>query len=293
MTTVLLTGASGALGRAVLQRLQGRPGYRVVAAGRQQQPAGQQESVVLDLRNAAQTAEVLAQVAPDWIVHLAASFSADFDEAYAINVEATRQLLEAVAASARPVRLLLCGSAAEYGIIEPDENPVREDHVLRPVSVYGMTKAWQTQLAGVYAARGVDVRVARVFNLDGPGLSERLFIGRLQAQIDAVLAGRQGTIELGPLGATRDYLTTDEAAEQLLAIAAHAPAASVHHVASGVGVTMRELMMRHLEASGLDVAIVREAAELSNRSGYDVPVIYADVSKTQDLIKQWRSGEKH
>ena len=292
MTTVLLTGASGALGRAVLQRLQGRPGYRVVAAGRQPQP-GLPGSVVLDLRNALQTAEVLGQVAPDWIIHLAASFSADFDEAYAINVEATRQLLEAVAASARPVRVLLCGSAAEYGIIEAIENPVREDHVLRPVSVYGMTKAWQTQLAGVYAARGVDVRVARVFNLDGPGLSERLFIGRLQAQIDAVLAGRQSAIELGPLGATRDYISTDAAAEQLLAIAAYAQPASVHHVASGVGVTMRELMTRRLQASGLDVAIVREAAELSNRSGYDVPVIYADVSKTQDLIKQWRSGEKH
>jgi nucleoside-diphosphate-sugar epimerase len=176
--------------------------------------------------------------------------------------------------------------------VHPDENPVREDRVLRPVSVYGMTKAWQTQLAGLYAARGVDVAVARVFNLEGPGMSERLFVGRLQKQIQEVLAGSRQVIELGPLDATRDYLSTAEAAEQLLAIAAYAPAGSIHHVASGVPVTMRALMERMLAASGLDAGIVRENRELSNRSGYDVPAIYADVGATMALLKQWRNSDE-
>jgi GDP-4-dehydro-6-deoxy-D-mannose reductase len=56
------------------------------------------------------------------------------------------------------------GSAAEYGIVEPSRTPSRS-HVLRPVSPYGVTKAYQTLIAGFYAHQhGVDVVVARLFN---------------------------------------------------------------------------------------------------------------------------------
>jgi GDP-4-dehydro-6-deoxy-D-mannose reductase len=59
----------------------------------------------------------------------------------------------------------------------------------------------------------------------------------------------------------------------------------VHHVASGVPIRMRELLRRHLAAHGLDVSIVREASELSNRVGYDVPAIYANVASTMQLVE--------
>jgi nucleoside-diphosphate-sugar epimerase len=289
MKTVLVTGATGALGRAVIARLQKEDGCRVLAASRQPADAA---GLQLDVRDREQLTAVIGHTRPDLVLHLAASFANDFDEAYAVNVEATRNLLDAVQQSGTGTRVLLVGSAAEYGVVRPEENPIREDHLLVPVSIYGMTKAWQTQLAGLYASRGVDVVVARVFNLDGPGMSERLFIGRLQQQIDEVLAGRKSAIELGPLGAVRDYLSTADAAEQLLAIAAHAKRGQVHHVASGIPVTMRELMVKRLAAYRLDAAIVQEAAELSNRVGYDVPAIYADVSSTMQLMNIWRkSGE--
>lgn len=284
MANVLVTGASGALGRAVCARLR-EGGQRVVTAGRSE---GNQ--LRLDLSDAQQIQAVLASSQPDLVLHLAASFAGDYAQAVALNVEASRQLLEAVEQSGRSIRVVLIGSAAEYGVVEPEENPIGEARALKPVSVYGMSKAWQTQLAHLYAARGVDVAVARVFNLIGPGMSERLFVGRLQQQIAAVLAGRQQSIELGPLSATRDYLSTEAAAEQLLAIAALAPAGSVHNVASGEPVTMRALMQRMLAEHGLDPAIVAEAPALSNRSGYDVPVIYADIGKTRALLQQWRNG---
>lgn len=285
MQTVLVTGATGALGRAVCAGLHAQ-GARVLTAGRSGANA-----VQLDLTEPSSIAAALARSQPDLILHLAASFENDFERAYAMNVAASRALLDAVEASGRATRVVLIGSAAEYGVVQPHDNPISETRAPHPVSVYGLTKAWQTQLAFLYAARGVNVCVARVFNLNGPGISERLFVGRLQQQIEAVLAGRQTHIELGPLDATRDYLSTDEAATQLLAIAAHAPAGTVHHVASGVPVTMRALMTSMLAAHGIDPAIVREAAQLSNRSGYDVPVIYADMNRTAALTRQGSNGE--
>lgn len=286
MKTVLVTGATGALGQAVIGRLRNGANCRVITASRQ---CDDTNGFRLDVRDHKQLAAVIDSTEPDLVLHLAATFSSEFDEAYAINVEAARHLMDVVQQSGRRTRVLLVGSAAEYGVVRPEENPIREDRVLNPVSLYGLTKAWQTQLAGLYASRGVDVVVARIFNMDGPGLSDRLFIGRLQKQIEEVLNGRKSVIEVGPLSSIRDYIPTHEAADQILAIAAHAESGSVHHVASGIAVKMRDLLARYLRLHGLDISIVREAAELSNRVGYDVPSIYADVTKTMRLMKIWRA----
>lgn len=287
MKTVLVTGATGSLGQAVIAHLRKDGHCRVVATSRRHDD---EADFQFDVSDYEQLAIAINRTKPDMILHLAATFVNDFEEAYAVNVEATRHLLEVVQQSGFRTRVVLIGSAAEYGVVRPEENPVREDRVLNPVSVYGLTKAWQTQLAGLYVSRGMDVVVARVFNLDGPGLSERLFIGRLQKQIDEVLAGRKAVIELGPLTATRDYVTTEEAAEQLLAIAAHGKSGRVYHVASGKPVTMRDILSRYLASHKLDASIVHEAAALTNRIGYDVPVIYADVANTMKLMKARRAS---
>lgn len=283
MNAVLVTGATGALGQAVIARLRKDGNYRIVATSRHRDD---ETGVQLDLRNPELISALINRAVPNLILHLAATFSPDFDEAYAVNVDATRRLLDAVQESGSRMRVLLVGSAAEYGAVRPEENPIREDHVLNPVSIYGLSKAWQTQLAGLYSSRGVDVVVARVFNLDGPGLTERLFIGRLQKQINEVLAGRKSVIEIGSLSATRDYLTTAEAADQILSIAEHAESGRVYHVASGIPVTMRDVLVHYLAINKLDISIVRESSELTRRTGYDVPVIYADTTNTRQLMNR-------
>lgn len=276
---VLVTGATGALGKAVIEYLNKKDGYKVVTTGR----SGNDTDFQLDITDEARLAEIIDQVKPGLIIQLAATFTHDFDDAYAVNVKANRQLLELVKRSKSNIRVLLIGSAAEYGVIEADESPVSEEHDLNPVSVYGLTKVWQTQLAGFYSKRGVDVVVARIFNLKGRGLSEKLFVGRLQKQIDGVLSCESSVIELGPLSATRDYISTEDAARQLIDIAEFGESGLVYHIASGKPVVMRELLKATLREYDLDLSIVQEADEKSNRSGYDVPVIYADIKRTSQL----------
>lgn len=283
MKTVLITGAAGALGRALVARLREGDKYDVVATSHH---SADQNSFQLDVCNPDQMVAAISRTKPNLIIHLAATFATDFDAAYAVNVESTRSLLNAVEKWSSNTRVLLVGSAAEYGVVSPHENPIREDRVLKPVSIYGLTKSWQTQLAGLYVCRGMNVVVARVFNLYGAGLKERLFVGNLQKQIEEVLAGKKAVIELGPLSATRDYLSTEEAAKQMLAIAEHAEPGGVYHVASGIPVTMRNLLTRHLSINKLDVAIVRESTAWVNHLGYDVPIIYADITNTMQLMKR-------
>jgi len=280
---ILLTGGTGALGRAVIARMNQLGGYQVITAGRQ----CVNDSVAhmhCDVCNHEQLTAVFDQAKPDVALHLAATFSGNLDEAYATNVAPAKHILDLVQYSGLNTRVILIGSAAEYGAVRVDENPIRENRVLTPVSIYGVSKAWQTQLLGLYRRQGLNVVCARVFNLLGPGVSGRLFAGRLQNQIDEVLAGEKSMIEVGSLTAIRDYISTDEAAKQLLAIAMHGESGEIYHVASGIPVTMREILMRQLEESGLASSIVQESNGLSNHRGYDVPAIYADVTKTKQLF---------
>ena len=285
---VLIAGATGALGRVLTSRLRAKPGDVVVFAPRRGNTGDS-----LDLRDRDRIAQTVKRTSPDLILNLAATFSNDFDDACAINVAASRYLLEAVEASGRRVRTVLIGSAAEYGAVIPEENPIGEDRVLRPVSVYGLTKAWQSELACLYANRGVDVVVARVFNLIGPHLSDRLFVGRLHRQIAELRRGERTRIEVGPLAAIRDYLSIDDAVSQVLAIADFGEAGKVYHVASGRPVAMRTLFVRELAAHGLDESLAVEGAAFTERSGYDVPAIYADMSRTNALLKQRENRAEH
>jgi GDP-4-dehydro-6-deoxy-D-mannose reductase len=280
---VLITGGTGALGRAVIAQLNKQGDYQVIAAGRQNRN-DLVSHMFCDICNYEHLFTVFNQAKPDIVLHLAATFSGSLDEAFATNVEPARHILELVQENGLNTRVILIGSAAEYGIVKIEENPIQESRVLAPVSIYGVSKAWQTQLVGLYRNRGVDVICARIFNLYGPGVSGRLFAGRLRNQIDEVITGKRSVIECGPLTAIRDYLSTDEAAIQLLSIAMHGKAGEIYHVANGVPVSMREILMHQLEKAGLDPSIVKESTSLSNHSGYDVPAIYANVTKTKKLI---------
>lgn len=275
---VLIIGSSGALGRSLVKHFDGSTeGFTVFAPKR----TGSGE--LLDLSDCNQIARCIERTKPNLIFHLATSFSNEYDEAYKVNVRAVRQILDSVEAIAQSTRVVLIGSAAEYGAVRIGDNPIREDHPLHPVSIYGLTKAWQTQLAYLYAARGVNVVVARIFNLLGSDLSERLFVGRVHKQIDEFRRGLRSHIEVGPLSSIRDYITIENAIAQLLLIAEFGEIGEVYHVASGQPISMRELLVNELLPHGLDLSIVHEGTGLTNRTGYDVPSIYADINKTCSL----------
>ncbi len=280
---MLITGASGALGRSVVTQLKGRLGYSVVAIGRHPCSFENVYYLPCDVSDIQHLTGVLNQIQPDWILHLAANFTDNLSEAKAVNVEPAHQILEWVRCGKKTVRVVLVGSAAEYGAVRPEDNPICEDRLLAPLSAYGVSKAWQTQLVGYYAQLGVDVICIRIFNLYGNGISNRLFAGRLYYQINEVLAKKRLVIEVGSLDAIRDYLDTETAAIELLKIICYGHTGETYHLASGIPISMRDFTKQQLGKFGFDLNIVREAAVLSNHRGYDVPVIYADVTKARLL----------
>lgn len=279
---VLVTGAGGALGRLLCRRLAGEGGVEVVRADLT--PSEAPGSFVCDIADADAVTALVRETRPDRIFHLAGNLSSDFEQSRAVNADGARFLCEAVLRCSLRSRLVVIGSAAEYGLVAPAENPVSEARALRPVSVYGVTKAFQTQIAALYAARhAVDIVVARPFNFLAPGLSEHLFLGRAERLIAQFQRGEIASLEFGNLSSTRDYVDGEQALDQLLLIADKGVRGEVYHVASGRPITMRELLARLLREASIDPGVVREAPDRPTRMGTDVPTIYADLSKTRAL----------
>jgi nucleoside-diphosphate-sugar epimerase len=166
---LLVTGAAGFLGRrliAALLRDTRLEDATVVAADLAPCPI---EDPRVDLRvgSVADAAFVRSLVDADVAVvcHLAAVLSgqseAEFDLGMRVNVDATRDLLEACRRLARPPRFVFSSTTAVFGGPLPPLVP--EDMAVRPQSSYGIEKAIAEHLVSEYSRRGyVDGVACRV-----------------------------------------------------------------------------------------------------------------------------------
>lgn len=283
--TILITGSTGGFGRLFSKWLERHIAEEIILTGRA--ALSMKGYIPCNLERPEEIRALITQVKPRLVFHLAGSFANDYEQDYAVNVYSARFIFDILLAEELSTRVVLFGSAAEYGVVTPEENPIHEDHVLRPVSIYGMTKACQTQLAYYYAHNhNMDVVVARIFNLMVSGLSPRLFVGRVEHMINQVKQGEIDTIELGNLDSVRDYVTGDEAIRQINLIAKHGRSGEVYHVGSGHPQQMKNLLDRMLREAGLSWSVVRTRAGSGTRIGYDVPAIYADMNKTNNLAEK-------
>ena len=275
---VLVTGADGFTGRHLVEYLKGDAACELFCSTKS---AG--NDMDCDLRDPQAVSVLLEKTKPDQIYHLAGSFSQDYETDYARNVLSTRNILEAALKLGLDARILLVGSAAEYGAIGPRDNPVKESQPLNPVSVYGLTKVYQTYLMNYYFANyEMNIVMARTFNLLGSGISPALFVGKLLEQIAAFTKGEQPLIELGNLDHYRDYIAVDAAVKDYARIMNYGSAGTVYHVASGKPIQMRDLLKRILEEYPVPADKVRENAG-RNPGKFNVPSIYADVSRVEAL----------
>jgi len=98
-----------------------------------------------DLLNFENVFKIIEEVSPDQIYNFAGSFSNDYNVDYNVNVLLPKNILDSIINLKINTRVLLIGSAAEYGIINEKDNPIKEDYKLNPVSIYGLTKVFQAK----------------------------------------------------------------------------------------------------------------------------------------------------
>lgn len=279
---LLVTGASGFVGRHLLKYLDSEMDARCIGICRT--PSTDPDTVCCELTDYTQVADVIRETQPSLIFHVAGSFSNDFEIDSSNNILAAKNILEAAAKYKKDARVMLMGSAAEYGDINNQDNPVNEQQKLNPISIYGWSKAAQSLLAPLYLNKyGLEVMVARTFNLLGENMSTRLFTGRVEQQIRDVLAGKTDRITVGSLDAKRDYIDIDSACVMYLTIATKGLPGEAYNVGSGAAISMKQLLEIMLQTAKLDMSIVDEVVD--RQTPNEVSQIYADISKVAALMK--------
>ncbi len=278
---VLVTGYGGFLAAALVRHVRvAWPDARVLGVGRRAGGAsGAHESVTLDLADAAALDAALARFRPDIVFHLAGRIAGDWIQLHRDNLLATHELLEAVCRHAPGARVVVAGSAAEYGMTQAAQLPVREDHPVRPVSAYGVSKAVQSLAAASYAGRGLHVVVARIFNIVGRGTPATTALGAFAAQLREIAAGRaEARLRVGNLSARRDFVDVADIASAFCALAQRGRAGDVYNVCSGQSAEIGDLLARLIALSELEVSVETDAARLR---GADVPEVRGSFAKIE------------
>lgn len=206
---VMIIGAAGMIGRKLTARLsEGLAGQRidrlslvdVVACPAPAMPGVQVDTRVSDLSAPGAAAGLIA-LRPDVIFHLAAIVSSDaeanFDKGYAVNLDGTRNLLEAIrheAASGYRPRLVFTSSLAVYGQPLPEWIP--DDYLLAPLTSYGTQKAICELLIADYSRRGfvdgISLRLPTI--CIRPGAPNKAASGFFSGILREPLAGQPATL---------------------------------------------------------------------------------------------------
>ncbi|CCH30271.1 NAD-dependent epimerase/dehydratase family protein [Actinosynnema sp. NPDC047251] len=278
---VLLFGASGYLGREVAGALSSDPGgAAVVRVGRRAPDAVGWARHDLVTGGAGDLADLLSTTAPDVVVNCVGLLDGTYAEMVAANVTATARLLDAIPAAAPSARLVVLGSAAEYGVV-PEGVAVTEDTPANPVAAYGITKLAGTTLVRAAVTAGkLDAVVLRVFNPIGAGLPDGTVLGRAASAVRSALGAPGQEVRLGPLGAYRDFVDVRDVAEAVSRAAFSATRPDpVLNVGSGVAVPVRDAVGLLAEFAGYTGRIV-ESDPAPARSGA-VNWIAADLTRAR------------
>jgi GDP-4-dehydro-6-deoxy-D-mannose reductase len=233
---------------------------------------------------------------PDAIVHLAAvSFGPDArrdpDRANKVNVDGTRLLIEAAAATKRVPGVLVTGSSEVYG--DPSELPLTEGAALRPSQPYGISKLEQERVAFESGAElGVPVVVTRAFNHTGPGQRPDFVAPALARRVIAARATGETTIRVGNIDVQRDIGDVRDVVRAYRLVIDGLRSESilpgtVWNVATGHGTAIRELIDILAELAGVGVepvvdpdlvraddpkVIIGDASLLLNQTGWTAAI---------------------
>ena len=206
------------------------------------------------------------------VINCVGATNGDESEQRVANVDHARDVAELCLRLG--VRLLHVGSAAEYG--DAGDRLVGEDTETQPRSLYGRTKLAGTNELLRAAECGLDVIVARPFNVLGPSQPFNTPPADFAAAVNALPASG-GTVEVRDSSLVRDFMSLERLAISLLGLAAVPSASGIVNVCSGRGVSFGKLVHAMAAARGVHVTIVDTAPG-------GVPRVVGDPTRLNALI---------
>jgi nucleoside-diphosphate-sugar epimerase len=256
MKKVLVTGATGFIGRYVIAALQTK-GCSIVATSSNPQKAAQLpwltgiDYVPLNLQQLDDSINYQAYFGdPDAVIHLAWEGLPNYKSDFHITENLPRHLAfinNLVHHGQRDITIT--GTCFEYGM---QEGQLREDMPSLPQNPYAIAKDnLRQQLQQLQQKTPFCLKWARLFYMYGQGQSPN----SLLSQLDRALAAGEPFFNMSGGEQVRDYLPVEKVAEYIVAIALQNDTTGIINCCSGIGITVKELVSNHLKATNCHITL--------------------------------------
>jgi nucleoside-diphosphate-sugar epimerase len=176
--------------------------------------------VSADLLDRDHLIEVLTEIRPDAIIHLAGKNHGSFKDLIETNAVGTKNILDAGLKANSECRIIVVSSSAIYGY--SIRSAIPEDTLPKPVSNYGVSKTTQDTLSLMYhEIDDAQVTVVRPFNLIGPDQTNLSVCGKIIEQIVEIEQGKKETLNLFEIISSRDFIDVRDVVKGYWALLSH------------------------------------------------------------------------
>lgn len=258
-----------------------------------------------DIRNRDGVRELVREVNPEQIFHLAGISAIDVSRkdprlTYEVNVIGADNLFDAAMSQAHAPRILNVSTSQVYA---PAASALKESSLIRPDNPYAASKAMAELLVLQYRGRAKGgIITTRSFNHVGPGQPETFVMSSLAKQFAEIESkARPPKLIVGNIGVRRDFTDVRDVVQAYCALLEKGRIGEVYNVCSGSAVSITEVIQMFEEIAGIKVQIEVDAKRVRS----EVEQICGDNSKLQaetgwmptiplqktleDLLEYWRS----
>ena len=266
----------------------------------------------VDLLDRDRVLSLVREIQPQWVFHLAAlsSPAASWDDpagTIATNAGLEANLLAALVEQKPMPRVVVVGSADEYGRQVGRRRRLDEATPLRPLTPYGVSKVTQDLLALQYhLSHGLPAIRMRPFNHAGPRQAPHFAVASFAQQIARIELGKQAPIlKVGNLEARRDFTDVRDIVRAYLLAAEKGKPGEVYNIGSGSAPRLRELVAKLLKMARASITLevdptrtrpveaevyVCDARRFERLTGWR-PRIGLD-TMLRDTLEDWRRHER-
>lgn len=230
---------------------------------------------------------VIARIQPDLVVHMAAQayngISWEMEDiTHLTNYTGTLNVLRACKLHVPDAKVLLACSSAAYGDVKPEDSPLIEERLLKPITPYGVSKAASEALGFQYWKNfGLKVFLPRLFIHVGTGHPPATAIQNFARQLALISRGLlPPQVHVGNLSTARDFVDVRDGARALMLLAEKGNPGEPINICTGKAYSISDLLEMLIVASGLDVEVVSDP-KLMRPS--DEPLLLGNNTKLKNL----------